>query len=33
MLMLWVYLANLILLIGAETDTAWREPKVSGTSA
>jgi len=32
-LMLWIYLANLILLIGAETDTAWRELKVSGTSA
>ncbi len=32
-LMLWIYLANLILLIGAETDTAWREMKVSGTSA
>lgn len=32
-LMLWIYLANLILLIGAETDTVWRELKVSGTSA
>jgi membrane protein len=32
-LMLWIYLANLILLIGAETDTAWRELKISGTSA
>jgi membrane protein len=32
-LMLWIYLANLILLVGAETDTAWRELKISGTSA
>ncbi len=32
-LMLWIYLANLVLLIGAETDTAWRELKASGTSA
>jgi membrane protein len=32
-LMLWIYLANLILLIGAETDTAWRELKVSRTNA
>jgi membrane protein len=32
-LMLWIYLANLILLIGAETDTVWRELKVSGTGA
>jgi membrane protein len=32
-LMLWIYLANLVLLIGAETDTVWRELKASGTSA
>ncbi|HEX3118142.1 MAG TPA: YihY/virulence factor BrkB family protein, partial [Candidatus Acidoferrum sp.] len=32
-LMLWIYLANLVLLIGAETDTAWRELKATGTSA
>jgi membrane protein len=32
-LMLWIYLANLVLLIGAETDTVWRELKVSGTGA
>ena len=32
-LMLWIYLANLVLLIGAETDMVWRELKASGTSA
>ena len=32
-LMLWIYLANLVLLIGAETDSVWRELKASGTSA
>jgi membrane protein len=32
-LMLWIYLANLILLIGAETDTAWRELQPSRTNA
>jgi membrane protein len=32
-LMLWIYLANLVLLIGAETDTVWRELKASGTAA
>jgi membrane protein len=32
-LMLWIYLANLVLLIGAETDTVWRELKAAGTSA
>jgi len=29
-LMLWIYLANLMLLIGAETDTALRELKMAG---
>jgi len=32
-LMLWIYLANLVLLVGAETDTVWRKLKASGTSA
>jgi membrane protein len=30
-LMLWIYLANLMLLIGAETDTALRELKLAGS--
>jgi membrane protein len=30
-LMLWIYLANLMLLIGAETDTALRELKMAGS--
>jgi uncharacterized BrkB/YihY/UPF0761 family membrane protein len=29
--MLWIYLANLMLLIGAETDTALRELKLAGS--
>jgi membrane protein len=29
-LMLWIYLANLILLIGAETDCALRERRIAG---
>ena len=32
-LMLWIYAANLILLIGAETDTALRELRLSGARA
>lgn len=30
-LMLWIYLANLMLLIGVETDTALRELKLAGS--
>src|SRR6202162_4640993 len=32
-LMLWIYAANLILLIGAETDTAWMELRSHGSGA